>query len=91
MKHRGGIYAGSIVAITAALALALPAKPSVTIDYKTHERLWRAQRAMVTAYEHIEAAPEIRSGDWANHARKAQDLLIKADRELRLAAAPILK
>ena len=62
--------------------------PTVTISYKTHEALWRAQRNIVAAYEATEGAPELKLSGRAEHARKAQDLLIEADRELRLAAAP---
>ena len=68
--------------------LALPGNaPIVTIDYKSHESLWRAQRNLVSAYESIESAPETSKPVSQEHARRAQELLIEADRELRLAAS----
>ena len=66
----------------------LASAPTVTISYKTHEALWRAQRDIVAAYEAIEGSPELNLPGRAEHARKAQELLIEADRELRMAAAP---
>lgn len=72
--------------------LALPGNaPIVTIDYKSHESLWRAQRNLVSAYELIENAPETSKPVSQEHARRAQELLIEADRELRLVASSLRK
>ena len=62
-------------------------KPTVTISYKEHESLWRTQRAIVSAYEYLSGSEEGKAQKASEHVRKAQQLLVEADREVQLAAA----
>jgi len=79
-----------LIVVITILALS-ESPPVVTIDYKQHESLWRAQRNLVLAYEAIEKAPEASQPISQKHTRRAQELLNEADRELRLAASSLHK
>lgn len=91
MKQHSRTGVGLIAALALVAASGHSGQPVVTIDYKRHESLWRAQRAIVSAYEHIGRAAQTQSAPAAVHAHKAQDLLMEADRELKLAAKPTEK
>jgi hypothetical protein len=89
MKRRSEsiLAAGFFTAVAFAVPL-LAQAPAVTLDYKRYESLWRAQKNIVAAYENIEQGRKTYPILYSNHAQRAQELLIEADKELRLATQP---
>lgn len=67
--------------------LAEPAQPPVVdIDYSKYRKLWRAQREVLIAFEHLEAADEERGRTLGRHAETARQLLIEAAKEIKWAS-----
>lgn len=65
--------------------------PVVDIDIHQNRNLWKAQRNVVIAYESIQEAQKSDPRDPGRHAQKARDLLIQANKELKLAAISLDK
>ena len=79
----------SLIAISAALALAATAgiaRPADNVGHHRHPNLAAAQRLTTQAYEKIVAAQRANEFDLGGHAAKAKELLDQANRELKEAA-----
>ena len=73
--------------MTVTFAAALLAQaPAVTIDYKKHEFLWRAQKNIVAAYENIEQAERTKPAQ-DERMRRARQFLIEAGKEVETGRA----
>jgi hypothetical protein len=60
--------------------------PPPDVDPNLHPNLAEAQRACDHAYEKLQEARRINEYDMRGHARRAEQLLIDASREIKLAA-----
>jgi hypothetical protein len=76
------ILAGALVCGGVVLAQA----PGVDIDAHRHPNLADAQHHIQQAYEKIDEAQRANRDQLGDHAQKAKDLLLQADRELKEAA-----
>jgi hypothetical protein len=76
------ILAGALVCGGVVLAQA----PGVDIDAGRHPNLAEAQKHIQQAYEKIDEAQRANRDQLGDHAQKAKDLLLQADRELKEAA-----
>jgi hypothetical protein len=76
------VLAGVLVCSGAVLAQA----PGVDIDPGRHPNLAEAQKHIQQAYEKIDEAQRANRDQLGDHAQKAKDLLLQADRELKEAA-----
>jgi hypothetical protein len=85
MVNRDLIIRAALAATLACAAAVYAQAPVVNIGTK-HGNLRTAQQDIVDAYQKIDAAQQDNKDQLGGHAQKAKDLLIQADRELRLAA-----
>jgi len=79
-----------ITAMLSALLLcgvALAQEPVVNIDKKYHPNLAEAQRLVVEANRYIAEAQKDNKYDMQGHAKKARELLVQVNAELKAAAA----
>lgn len=61
----------------------------VDIDIHKNRNFWKAQRNVAIAYESIQEAQKSDPRDPGGHAQEARDLLIQANKELKLAATSL--
>lgn len=77
---------GAAVVVLATVVAVFAQAPVVDIDIHKNRNLWKAQRNIVIAFESIQEAQKLNPRDQGRHAQKARDLLIQANKELKLAA-----
>jgi hypothetical protein len=61
-------------------------RPARNVSAARHPNIAAAQKLCQEAWERIVAAQKANEWDMQGHAQKAKDLLVEADRELKLAA-----
>jgi F0F1-type ATP synthase membrane subunit b/b' len=74
------VLAGALVSV------ALAQKPIANIDAKRHPHLAAAQQHIAEAYQAAAEAQKENKDELGGHAAKANELLVQADQELKLAA-----
>jgi len=83
-------YFASTSLFAALLAVALSAfgqsQPHRDVSYERHPNLAQAQHLADEAYRSVRAAQQANEYDLGGHARKAEQLIDEANRELKLAA-----
>jgi hypothetical protein len=80
------LWCGVLVGALAFGGLALGQKPVANIDAKKHPNLAEGQQHIIQAYQRIEEARTDNKEELGGHAEKANQLLVQADQELKLAA-----
>jgi hypothetical protein len=83
MKTRVILSAAVLLLVCAAMAQRPPKR---NISPARHPNLAAAQKYTAQAFEKIAAAQKANEWDLGGHAQKAKDLLLEADKELKLAA-----
>jgi hypothetical protein len=76
----------AIVSILAGCMIIAAQEPVVDIDKKVHPNLAAAQEHIVEANRYIATAQKDNKYDMKDHAEKARQLLMEADKELKAAA-----
>jgi hypothetical protein len=76
----------AILAAVSFCGVILAQEPVLNIDKKRHPALAQAQEFLIRANQSIEAAQKANKYDMQNHAEKARQLLLEADKELKAAA-----
>ena len=76
----------AIVSILAGCMIIAAQEPVVDIDKKVHPNLAAAQEHIVEANRYISTAQKDNKYDMKDHAEKARQLLMEADKELKAAA-----
>jgi hypothetical protein len=74
------------IAVTLAYAITVFAQAPVVNIGSKHPHLRAAEQSIVQAYQSIDQAQHDNQDQLGDHAQKAKDLLMQADRELKLAA-----
>lgn len=85
MMNRDLIIKAALAVTLTCAATVLAQAPVVNIGPK-HPNLRAAEVSIVQAYQSIDQAQHANEDVLGGHAQRAKDLLIQADRELRLAA-----
>lgn len=69
------------------LCLAAPVGPPVVdVDYQRNQKLWRAQRSILMAFDHLDQAQHEAPRGLGDHAEKARQLLVQAAQEIKMAS-----
>ena len=71
---------------TVGCASAPPAAPAENVSASRHPNLAAAQRAGRLAFDKITAAQQANEWDMGGHAKKAKELIVQANDEIKLAA-----
>lgn len=86
MNRKTKSLAAGIIAVAGSAIVLFAEAPVVNIDQFKHGNLWSAQKDIVAAYEKIGDAQRANRDRLGGHAEKARELLVEADKELKLAA-----
>ena len=86
MKTKNIVLSGALAAVLVCAGIAVAQAPSENIDPHRYGNLADAQHHIVQAYQKIEEAQRENKDDLGGHAKKAEELLSDADRELKAAA-----
>lgn len=86
MKRKKLFLSSVLAGVLVCGGVVLAQAPGVDIDPGRHANLADAQKHIQQAYQKIDEAQQANRDQLGDHAQKAKDLLLQADRELKEAA-----
>lgn len=86
MQNRKFVLGGILALALAAAGVVVAQAPGVDINPNRHPNLADAQHHIQQAYAKIDEAQKENRDELGGHGEKAKQLLLEADRELKLAA-----